>query len=108
MGDFSAFLTPALGTAGLLTLAVALILRGSLVPRSVLDMMRADKDREVDTWKAVAERSEELVRVQQGQITMLLEGNRAAQRVIEALPEAARMSREGGNRALDPAQDGQD
>lgn len=103
MGELAPFLTPALGTAGLVVLAVILILRGSLVPRSTLDMMRADKDREVATWRAIAERSEELIRVQQGQINLLLEGNRTTQRVIEALPEAARLSREGGGHALDQA-----
>lgn len=100
MDNLAPFLTPALGAAGLVTLAVILILRGSLVPRSTLEMMRADKDREVDTWKAVAERSQELIQVQQNQIAMLMEGNRTTQRVIEALPEAARLSREGGGHAL--------
>lgn len=104
--DWAGYLASPLGATGLLSLTVVLVLRGKLVPRSTLEMMRADRDREVETWKAIAERRSQLIDVQQHQIAMLLEGNRTTQRVIEALPEAARLSREGGSGALAQAPEG--
>lgn len=101
--DWTRYVTAGLGVSGLLALAVVLILRGSLVPRSTLEMVRTDRDREVETYKAVISARDDTIKAQQEQIAMLLEGSRTTQRVIEALPEAARLSREGGGHALAPA-----
>lgn len=102
MDDWTRFVTAGLGVSGLLALAVVLILRGNLVPRSTLDMVRADKDRELETYRALVARRDELIAEQQKQIALLLDGNRTTQRVIEALPVAARLSREGGGDAMAP------
>lgn len=101
--DWTRYLTAGLGATGLLTLAIVLILRGNLVPRSTLEMVRADKEREVETYKAVINARDETIKALQRQVDMLLEASRTTQRVIEALPEAARLNREGGGHALDPA-----
>lgn len=99
--DWTGYLSPATA-GGLLTLAIVLILRGALVPRSTLEMLRADKDREVEMYKAIISARDALIKEQQGQIAMLLEAGRTTQRVIEALPVAARLSREGSGDDLAP------
>lgn len=103
MDDWSGFLTPALGTAGLLTLAIVLILRGALVPRSTLEMLRRDNEREVGIYRDIITARDETIKTQAEQINMLLEGNRTTLRVVESLPEAARLNREGGRDVLAPA-----
>lgn len=102
VNDVASYLTPALGGGGVITLVVVLILRGLLVPRSTLDMVRAEKDQQIATWRSIAERGQELTSVQQGQIASLLDTARTTRHVLEVLPEAARRSREEGGREVAP------
>jgi H2-forming N5,N10-methylenetetrahydromethanopterin dehydrogenase-like enzyme len=94
--DWTKYVGAGLSLSGLLALAIVLILRGSLVPRSTLDMVRTDRDREVETYKAIIAARDRTIDAQQVQIAMLLDGNRTTQRVVEAVGEAARFNREGG------------
>lgn len=104
--DWTKYVGAGLSLSGLLALAIVLILRGNLVPRSTLDMVRADRDREVETYKAIIAARDETIKAQQTQISMLLEGSRTTQRVLEAVGEAARLNREGGGGALAQTSDG--
>lgn len=103
--DYTAFLTPTLGATGLLALVVLMILRGSLVTRRVLDDMRADKDKQIDTWKAAHETALAVQEVQRQQITALLEATRTTTQVIQAIPRAAGLSEGNGQRVLAEAEE---
>lgn len=94
--DTPGLLTPALGFSGLAVAIILAIVRGYLVPRATVSLLTSAKDQQIETWKTIAEREKKLSDAQQKQIEMLLEGNRTTVRVMEALPVAARMSREGG------------
>lgn len=80
------------GAAALVTLVVLLILLGRLVPRSVLQDVRADRDArlaeiaaERDTWRD-AHRESESARVEaQAQVGELLELSRTADHVLRAI-----------------------
>jgi hypothetical protein len=87
--DLTKFVTPSMGATGILVLVVLLILWGKLVPKAVLDDMRSDKDKQIETWKDAYHRSEEARAVQAGQITTLMEVARTTEHVIGALPAAA-------------------
>lgn len=102
--DFSSFMTPATGVSGILSLVVMLVLWGKLVPKSALDDLRADKDKQIDTWRQAYERSEEAREVMRGQITELLQVARTTNHVIEALPMAVNSGRR--SHAQLPAEEG--
>ncbi|MEW2402116.1 hypothetical protein [Streptomyces sp. NPDC046862] len=80
------------GAAALVTLVVLLILLGKLVPRSVLEDVRADRDARIaevlaerDTWRD-AHRESEAARVEaQSQVGELLELSRTADHVLRSL-----------------------
>jgi hypothetical protein len=100
MDGFSAFLTPTLGAGGVVLLVVLMILRGTLVPRSTVDMMREDNGRQVELWKALAEGRQSLIDIQQAQLDMLMGTAQTTNRVLDAVSEAARDNRGGGGHAL--------
>jgi 5-methylcytosine-specific restriction endonuclease McrBC regulatory subunit McrC len=103
--EFSSFLTPATGATGVLTLVVMLILWGKLVPRAQLEDLRADKDKQIETWQQAYSRSEEARDIMRGQITELLQMARTTNSVIEALPAA--VSNPGRRSRVDiPAEEG--
>ncbi|WP_354643837.1 hypothetical protein [Kitasatospora camelliae] len=87
------------GAAGLVALIVLLILRGNLVPRSVLDDVRADRDArlaelaaERDTWREAHKVSEEARHVAQDQAGELLELSRTADYFLRSLPRAGEVT----------------
>lgn len=96
---FGAFLTPTLGAGGVVMFVVLLILRGALVPRSTLDLVVAEKNEQVATWRALAEGRQELIDLQQRQLDMLMGTAQTTERVLDAVSEAASATREGGGRA---------
>jgi hypothetical protein len=106
MDGFSAFLTPSLGAGGVILLVVLMVLRGTLVPRSTVDMMREDSNRQVELWKALAEGRQELIEIQQAQLDMMMGTAQTTERVLDAVSEAARHNRGGGGHALAPAPEG--
>lgn len=106
MDNFSAFLTPTLGAGGVVLLVVLMVLRGLLVPRSTVDMIREDKQQQVELWRSLAEGRQQLIDVQQTQLDMLMGTARTTERVLDAVGEAARISQGGEGRALDPASEG--
>lgn len=72
---------------------VVLILRGALVPQSVLRDLRADRDSRIkelaaerDTWRAAHQTSEEARHVAQAQVGELLELSRTADHLLRSLP----------------------
>jgi hypothetical protein len=101
--NFTAFLTPTLGASGIVVLVVLLILRGLLVPRSTVDMMREDKQKQIELWQALAEGRQQLIEIQQAQLDMLMGAAQTTERVLDAVSEAARINRGGGGRVLDQA-----
>lgn len=80
------------GAAALVTLVVLLILRGALVPRSVLEDVRKDRDSRVaevlaerDTWRDAHRESEAARMESQAQVGELLELSRTADHVLRAI-----------------------
>jgi hypothetical protein len=74
---------------------VVLILRGHLVPASVLRDLRADRDARIaevaaerDTWRAAHQISEEARHTAQAQVGELLELSRTADHVLRSLPRS--------------------
>jgi hypothetical protein len=96
----TSFLTPTLGAGGVVLLVVLMVLRGLLVPRSTVDLVVQDKDRQIDVWRALAEGRLEMIELQQSQLDLLMGTARTTERVLDAVSEAARINREGGGRAL--------
>lgn len=85
------------GAAGLVVLVVILILRGALVPRSVVRDLRADRDTRIaeimherDTWRAAYETSEAGRHLAEAQAAELLELSRTATHLLASLPRPAR------------------
>lgn len=103
--DWSPFVTPTLGVGGLLALAVLLILRGSLVPRSVVEQMRRDKDEQIRIWQEAAEKGQKAVETKDLQINALLESTKTTNHVITALSEAAGLNSGRSRHALAPSQE---
>ena len=87
--EWTSFLTPTIGATGLLALVVVMIFRGSLVPRSTVDQMRADKDQQIEMWKAAYERLETAVTTKDQQITALMDASRTTTQVLQAVHMAA-------------------
>lgn len=103
--DWDAMLTPTLGAGGLLALVVVLILRGALVPRSTFDIMREDKDKQIESWRTAYTRALQVQDEQRGQISALLEANKVTTHVVQSLPRAAGLSGRDGHRELAEADD---
>jgi hypothetical protein len=81
------------GAVTVVAAIVMLILRGSLVPHSVVRDLRADRDARVkeltaerDTWRAAHQASEEARHVAQAQVGELLELSRTADHLLRSLP----------------------
>jgi len=84
-----------LGAAALVAIVVLLVLLGRLVPRSVLEDVRTDRDtrlaelaQERDTWREAHAVSEEARREAQDQSAELLELSKVAAHFFSALPRA--------------------
>ncbi|MCG6493450.1 hypothetical protein [Kitasatospora sp. A2-31] len=95
------------GAAAILSAVVMLILVGRLVPRSVVEDVRADRDArlaelaaERDAWHAAHDRSEEARHIAQDQAAELLELARTADHMLRSLP-SPRPTVEGVTDALD-------
>lgn len=87
--DWSPIITPTLGATGLLAIAVILIFRGSLVPKSTVTEMRKDKDEQIAMWKGAFETSQRAVEMKDRQIDTLLEATRTTTHVVTAMSEVA-------------------
>lgn len=100
--DWTSYLTPSLGSAGLLAAVVLMVLTGRLQPKASIDERLADKDRQIETWRAAYERGLEIQGEQQKQLSVLLEASRTTTRVIAAIPQAAGLNgvSEGRSREL--------
>jgi hypothetical protein len=96
------------GAAAVLVLVALMVFTGRLVPRSVLEDVRRDRDArlaelitERDAWKAAHAVSEETRHIDQASIRELLEVARTTEHVMRALPNP-RTTVEGVSDALDP------
>lgn len=99
--DWTAMLTPSIGSAGLLAVVVIMILTGRLVPRSTLDDLRADKNAQIETWKTAYERAMAGEEQQRSHVRTLLEANRTTTQVIQALPQAVHLDERSSRAALE-------
>ena len=95
MLDLGSLTVPTLGAAGLLTVAVFLVLRGWLVPRIVVTEMRKndqeridDLTKQRDQWIEAYMAAEAGRRTADRQVEALLEGARTTASVVAALPKA--------------------
>lgn len=84
--DWTAMLTPSLGATGLLAVVVIMILTGRLVPKSAIEDLRTDKDKQIEIWRAAYETSMSAQEVQREQISALLEATKTTTHVIQSLP----------------------
>ncbi|MEU1421461.1 hypothetical protein [Kitasatospora sp. NPDC005751] len=107
MGDLTSGLVVQGGAAAILSAVVMLILVGRLVPRSVLEDVRADRDAQLaelraerDSWKAAHATSEEARHLDQDSVRELLEVARTTEHLMRALPSPKAMV-EGVSDALD-------
>lgn len=100
MDGLTAFLTPALGAGGVVMLVVLMVLRGLLVPRSTVDLVVQDKNEQIAVWRTLAEGRQEMIDLQQSQLSLLMGTAVTTERVLDAVSEAARSNRGGGGRAL--------
>lgn len=87
------------GAVTVVAAIVMLILRGSLVPASVLRDLRADRDARIaeiaaerDTWRAAHEASETARHTAQEQVGELLELSRTADHLLRSLPKTAEVT----------------
>lgn len=93
IGNFFAQLNPGdVGFAGLLSLAVFLILTGKLVPKSTVDEIRRDRDvalaasaEEKAEWREVALTEQATTRELNGQLGSLLEYARTTEHVLRSI-----------------------
>lgn len=83
------------GAVTIVMTIVMLILRGSLVPHSVIRDLRADRDTRIkelaaerDTWRTAHQLSEEARHVAQAQVGELLELSRTADHLLRSLPRS--------------------
>jgi hypothetical protein len=100
--NWTSLLTPSLGATGLLVIVVLMVLRGTLVPRRVMDDLRADKDAQISTWKTAYETSQRDHAIKDQQITALMEATRTTTNVVAAMSEAAGLS-EGNRHVVAPS-----
>lgn len=95
--DWTAYLTPALGTSGLLAAVVLMVLTGHLQPKSSVDERLADRDRQIETWRTAYERALEIQAEQRTQLTAMVTANETATKVLRAIPRAVdEAARTGG------------
>jgi hypothetical protein len=85
-----------IGFAGIVTLAIVLILRGQLVPKSTVDEMRKDRDaiiasksEEADNWREAYKVSEEARAVSTDADRELLELGRTTVHLLQSIHERA-------------------
>jgi hypothetical protein len=95
------------GAAAVLVLVALMVFTGRLVPRSVLEDVRKDRDArlaelaaERDSWRAAHSLSEEARHIDQDSVRELLEVARTTDHVMRALP-SPRPVAEGVTDALD-------
>lgn len=95
--SFGGFSATDLSAAGLLALAVLLILWGQLVPKSVVRDLRSDRDArlaeskaEITDWKTAYQASEEVRALQAQQLGELQELAKTTDAFIRSLQAAAR------------------
>lgn len=86
-----------LSLSGLLGLAILLVLLGGLIPRYVVNQIRADRDtrlaearEEITNWRSAYQTSEEARSLQSQQLGELLEQGRTTDAFIRSLQVAAR------------------
>lgn len=103
--EWTTMLTPSLGATGLLAVVVVLVLTGRLVPRSTLDDLRTDKDKQIELWRTAYETSMSAQDVQREHISALLEATRTTTHVIQSLPVGSRNER-GSHAELAEAEEG--
>jgi hypothetical protein len=101
--DWTSYLTPTIGATGLLALAVVLIFRGSLVPRSTVEQMRADKNEQIKVWREAYETSQKANELKDRQIDALLVAARTTTHVVTAMSEAAGLNSGRSSHALAPS-----
>lgn len=84
-----------LGPAGVLVIAVLMMLRGDIVARRTLDDVRSDRDArlsekqsEIDALHRQIEALQSVTHEQAGQVTTLLEVAQTARHVLLSLPKA--------------------
>lgn len=87
--DWTAYLTPSLGAAGLLAAVVVMVLTGRLLPKTSVDERLSDKDKQIETWRTAYERGLEVQDEQRKLLTALVEANETATKVLQAIPRAA-------------------
>lgn len=104
--DWTTVLTPSLGATGLLAVVVLLVLTGRLVPKSTLDELRTDKDKQIEVWRTAYETSLSTQDVQREHISALLEASRTTTHVIQSLPVAPHLNEGSARRALAEAEEG--
>lgn len=98
--DWTSMLTPSIGATGLLAIVVIMILTGRLVPKSMFEDLRADKDRQIEIWRSAYETSMSAQDVQREQISALLEATKTTTSVIKALPVAPYSNERSSRHAL--------
>lgn len=105
--DWTAYLTPSLGISGLLGAFIIAVLTGQLQPKSSVDERLADKDKQIDTWRAAYERELEIQAEQRTQLTAMVTANETATKVLRALPRAVDLADGTGGvaRELAPSSD---
>lgn len=104
--DWTTVLTPSLGATGLLAAVVIMVLTGRLVPRSSLEDLRTDKDKQIEIWRTAYETSMAAQEVQREQLSALLEANRTTTRVIQSIPEAVNLNGRSSDHGLAEAEEG--
>ncbi len=87
--EWTQLITPSIGATGLLAVVVILVLTGRLLPKTGVDERMADKDKQIDTWRAAYEKALEVQDVQRTLLTAMTEANQTTRNVIQALPRAA-------------------
>lgn len=106
MGDVLSSIPPELltggGAAGIVVLAVLMVLTGRLVPRAVHEETRADRDawrKAYDDVKQAHGDSEAARRIQASQLDELLESAKASEKIMTAMQQTLQnLQRRGGGR----------
>lgn len=101
--DWTTYLTPSLGAAGLLAAVVIMVLTGRLLPKASVDERLADKDKQIDTWRTAYERELEVQAEQRKQLTAMVTANETATKVLQALPRAVDLAAGTGGMARELA-----
>lgn len=106
MDNIPAWVNGSLGLSGVVVVFVYAILRGHLIPVSVLNARIEDKDKAIEMWKSAYERQVTAHDEKDRQIQALLDATTTTTHVMEAVREAARQqSGRSNHAALDPSPD---